>query len=345
MKILLKLVQDPFKSVCFLGSIFLLILILNQFYFFEWIFHLLIALKPLWIGILLAFFVQPFIGEKGKGKVILIYFSFFLIMALIILSLILVLMNHISEILIFLEKGFLFILEIFRKQQYLDTLEMNQITSLFLNGYEWLIPFVSNILSFLMTFFLGTIIALFLSLERNLIANEFKKYFHNYASFFQAYAVFSSVFRQYVRSTLLDMIYIMISTGIILFFFQTPYPFLLPLLLALLNLFPYVGALFGNGILLLIHFIFVKENTLLLFLILFINSQIESNIIHTWICHKTMKVHPLLLFFSLIINEFLFGVLGVILSPVFAGLLQILLTTYSEILNQKNVGGWEEISS
>ena len=65
--------------------------------------------------------------------------------------------------------------------------------------------------------------------------------------------------------------------------------------------------------------------------------------IHAWICNKTMKVHPLFLFFALFINEFLFGIIGIILSPIVASILQMIFNTYREYLNQRNIGGWENI--
>ena len=130
----------------------------------------------------------------------------------------------------------------------------------------------------------------------------------------------------------------------ILWIFHTPYALLLAILLAVLNLFPYVGAALGTFLILLLHLILVKENTLWLAAVLFLNSLLEGNIIHAWICNKTMKVHPLFLFAALLVNEYFFGVIGVILSPIVASILQMCLITYSEYLNRKNIGCWENIS-
>ena len=128
---------------------------------------------------------------------------------------------------------------------------------------------------------------------------QFKKYVKQHEKILRFYDIFSNILRQYIYSTFLDITYIVLTTFIILYLLKTPYAFLLSVLLAVFNLFPYVGALAGSILLVTIHFLLVRENTVLLIIFIFINSQIESNVIHAWICNKTMKVHPLFLFFAL----------------------------------------------
>lgn len=343
MHVIKKLLSHAFPICCLSISIFLLLFILKQFYLFDFLLRFLYALKPLWIGAILAFFIQPLIKKETVFHTLLVYISFILFFVMIFILFTYLIICNFSSIMNVFQNSSKFILNIFEKYELLEFIDMKQLSLFLVNGYEWLVPLIQNISQFMMSFILSVTIAFFISLEYSLLVNEFKKYVKNYSTYLDIYDIFSNILRQYVRSTFLDMVYIIISTSLILFMFKTPMPILLACLLAFMNLFPYIGALLGSLFLILIHLMFVQEHLLLLVIVLFINSQVESNIIHTWICHKTMKVHPLYLFVALLINEFLFGMMGVILSPIFASAFQIAVNTYREFLNQKNIGGWEEL--
>lgn len=341
MKQIHRLLQQSSSIFFLLASAFIVIFILDRFFFFSWLYRFILVLKPLWIGIILAFFMQPLIHSHQAKKVTLVYLgfvSFFVLLFGIIFYLFFV---HASSLMKLVNE----IVQQFDSMNFsfLKNMDIMKMSGVVVSGYEWFMPFFTSLSSFFMTFFLSVLIAYFISLESQLFVNEFKKYVKNYLQYFYLYDIFSKILRQYIRSTLLDMIYIILSTSIILYFFKTPHFILLAILLAFLNLFPYVGALIGSVVLLLIHLLAVKENTLYLLMVLVINSQFESNVIHTWICHKTMRINPLFLFIALLVNEFFFGVVGVILSPIMASIFQLGMTAYGEYLNQKNVGGWEKM--
>lgn len=339
-----KILPHSFSICCFVASIFLIVLILDQFSIFEFILYFIYALKPLWIGGILSFFIQPLIKRKTVLNTILVYVAFVLFFVMIFVIFVYLIISNFNSIMNIIREFSQYTLRIFEKYEILEFIDIKQLSQFVVNSYEWLVPFIQNISQFMMSFILSITIAFFISLEHSVILNEFKKYVKNYSKYFQIYNIFSIILRQYVRSTFWDMMYIIVSTSAILFVFKTPTPILLSCLLAFMNLFPYVGALLGSFLLILIHFMFVGEHVLLLIFILILNSQIESNVIHTWICHKTMKVHPLYLFIALLINEFLFGIMGVILSPILASAFQIAMNTYCEILNQRNIGGWEDLN-
>ena len=348
MKKIRAIMNSPSSFFYMTASFFLFILILNQFHILEWIYSFLLVLKPLWVGCVIAFFLQPLIATKKKNAllhIILVYLIFlfsFLILFMIIFFLILENFDLIAASINDMYPVLVAYMERYQIFNYIDT---NQIQGFLMDGYELLVPFIHNFISFLTTFTLSIMISFFISLESDIIANEFRKYVKDYEKYFDMYAIFSNILRQYIHSTLLDMIYVIVTTTAILYFFHTPYAPLLAILLAFLNLFPYVGAIVGSLLIILIHFLLAGENTIWLIVAIFINSQLEGNIIHAWICNKTMKVHPLFLFVALLVNEYLFGLIGVILSPIVASIFQMCFVTYSEYLNHKNVGGWEKIAS
>lgn len=347
MEKLQQFIKNSSSYFYIIASITLIIFILNFIDFFDWLRQLIHVLKPLWIGGILAFFIQPLISNKkdvSLVKIIFIYllflFSFLFLFALFFYLLI----QNIPSFIKIFNDYYPNIERFIQENRILNHIESPPIKDILLNGYEWLFPFVRGFIQFITTFIFSVLISFFISLESSFIHNEFKKYIKNYEQILHLYDIFSKILRQYIYSTSLDILYIIMSTSFILIFFKTPYAILLAILLSVFNLFPYVGALLGSVLLVFIHFVLVGENTIWLIIVIFINSQIESNIIHAWICNKTMKVHPLFLFVALLINEFLFGIIGIILSPIVASILQMILTTYREYLNQKNVGGWEKIS-
>lgn len=334
-------------SIFFLSaSVLILILILKQFAFFDWVFSLVSALSPLWIGIVLAFFLQPLISNGkscSKKRIIFFYVGFVIIVILLFGSLIYLTVKNLDEIIELIQATVFQLIAYAQSINLTSSIDMKQLQTWMVKITEEMIPFFRNSLHLMTTMILSIMIAFFITMEHDLIKNEFMKYVKNHEKVFHYYAIFSKILRQYMTSTLFDMVYIIFSTAFILYLFKTPFALILAILLAFFNLFPYVGALIGSGLIVLFHFVFVHEHTLWLILVIFLNSQLESNIIHTWICNKTMKVHPLFLFAALLIFDFFFGLLGVILSPIFAGILQLSFTAYGEYLNEKNIGGWEKL--
>lgn len=328
------------------GSVFLFILILNQFHFFEMISRFIAALKPLWIGGLLACFLQPLISYKGQSgikRIILIYAVFIGSIFLLILILAFVLINNLDSISSFVLNTLYSFSAFAEKYDIFGKIDFTNIQSVLLNSYGEVMPFVQRFIRFLTTFSLSVITSFFFSLESKTILNEFKKYVPAHKKIREFYDIFSTILRQYILSTFFDMLYIIVTTSILLSFFKTPYAILLSVFLAVMNLFPYVGALIGSAVLVIVHYYTVQTNTLPLIFAILINSQIESNLIHAWICNRTMKVHPLFLFTALLVNDFFFGIVGVILSPIVASIFQLLFTAYAQYLNRINAGGWEEI--
>ena len=59
------------------------------------------------------------------------------------------------------------------------------------------------------------------------------------------YHTLSNIIYQYLAGTMLDLLFIIVSVGIVLSLYRFPNALLYAMILALLNLFPYVGATLG----------------------------------------------------------------------------------------------------
>lgn len=335
-----KLIKNPISYFFIISSFFITILLLDYIHFFSWIKELFHAIKPIWIGGILAFFIQPLLNKNSLSRIILVYVSLLLSFLFLFVLVFYLLTENMPAFIEMIESIYPKIEELMIQYKLNELIQTKEIV---VESYTWIYPIVQGFFSFITTFVFSVIISFFISLESDFIKNEFKKYVKQHEKILKFYDIFSNILRQYIYSTFLDITYIVLTTFFILFLLKTPYAFLLSLLLAVFNLFPYIGPFAGSLLLVTIHFLLVRDHTVLLIILLFINSQIESNVIHAWICNKTMKVHPLFLFFALFINEFLFGIMGIILSPIVASILQMIFNTYREYLNQRNIGGWEDI--
>ena len=61
------------------------------------------------------------------------------------------------------------------------------------------------------------------------------------------------------------------------------------------------------------------------------------------IFNRTMNVRPILTFVFIFISEAFFGVVGVILSPIFAAIAQIAFRSYLHCKTSDKVGDWDDI--
>ena len=56
-----------------------------------------------------------------------------------------------------------------------------------------------------------------------------------------------------------------------------------------------------------------------------------------------MDVRPILTFAALFVGEALFGIVGVILSPILASIMQIAFRSYVHARSRDTIGQWEDI--
>jgi len=153
----------------------------------------------------------------------------------------------------------------------------------------------------------------------------------------------SNIVYQYLVGTFLDILFIVVTVGITLYIFAFPNALLYAVILALLNLFPYVGATFGLILIAIVGALSYPVFPFLAFAIVWTIQQIESNFIQPMIFNRTMHVRPILTFVFIFLSEALFGVVGVILSPIFAAIAQIAFRSWLHSKTSDKIGEWEDI--
>lgn len=328
-------------------SCYLLVMLIEKLNILFYLGLFLQAISPLLIGILIALFLHPFIVKcrfltHHKSRVSFVY-------GLLVIGVLLFLVFLIPMLYLQIEKTIQYAEGLIQQlKQFFTMMGLNQLfeektQAVIENGSKLSIDFIFAGANHVAQFFFAFFIAYFISLETDVFINEFKKLVVHYEKWWRFYHTFSSILYRYTKGVGLDMVFIVLSVGFLLSLFHFPQPFFLAFLLAFLNLLPYLGAVIGVGLIALVGILTFESIPWLAIILLILLQQIEGNVIHPLILNKSMSVHPLYLFAALLISEFLFGVIGIILSPLLAAFMQIGVFSYLHVLNHSNIGGWENL--
>lgn len=230
-----------------LACIFLLLLIIKQLALDTWLAAIYRAFLPILSGVLLAFFLQPIIDRVQqkfslKVSVMLVYIGLLAILGAFLAVLLPLLYQQALE-LAQLVPRWLQQLEGFLKQHHiaydnLNTLKQNYMQE----GYIIAIDSAKSVIDTLTDYGIAYIIAFFISIDMDFWKRTAKKIVPNVTRVATFYHTLSNIIYQYLAGTMLDLLFIIVSVGIVLSLYRFPNALLYAMILALLNLFPYVGA-------------------------------------------------------------------------------------------------------
>ena len=127
-----------------------------------------------------------------------------------------------------------------------------------------------------------------------------------------------------------DFIYAFISFILI----KIDFPLMLAFVCATTNIIPIIGPYIGGIPAVLVGFSINSRTGFITLILIIILQFIESNIIQPAILKNTISLHPLEGIFGLIALNNLFGVIGMILSPLILTAIKIVIKNYR--YNQKN---------
>lgn len=328
--------------------IYVMVLILQQVGLYDPLITLVMALKPLLYGLILSLSLQPMVLNlkkhfSNRTSVFIVYGGGILIFIVVLLILLPVMISEITTLSATIETWFSQIVE------WLDRIEFDFVfnddfkRSVINSSTDIGMKFVRDGFSGFTVFTLSYMIAFFISIDFDEGVNTFKKYVVNHQQWFNFYKTVSNVIIQYIIGTCIDLLFIFVSVFMILVLFNFPNSLLYAGLLALLNLFPYVGATVGILLIALAGYLHLEQFPFLCIAAVWLLQQIEANFVQPLIFHKAMDVHPLYLFMGLLLGEALFGLIGLILSPILASFIQISVRSYIHTVAHQDVGGWEDI--
>jgi len=197
---------------------------------------------------------------------------------------------------------------------------------------------VSNVFGF----FVALIVSVYLLIERTDILNFVKKLLkvtvkkNTYRNLGKYFNKTNDVFFKFISGQLIDAFVIGILTSIAMMILDVKYAVLLGFLIAVSNLIPYIGAIIGVSIAVIITiFTGGLSQAIWMAIIVIILQQIDANIINPKIIGNTLKISPILVIFAVTVGGAYFGILGMFLAVPIIAVVKILVLDYIEFKNKQ----------
>lgn len=303
-------------------------------------------LSPLFIGILIAWLVEPAINYFVKNKVgrklatvvvyLILIFIIILIAALIVPEFIAQVNELITRIPNFLKSINTFINDTFKstadfdlssvKESLINTINnfVNNFTSENLTG---IVEKLSSSIKVVSNFVLGILIAFYLSLDfKNvnkyvsiLVPNRFHEDIKKITT------PLNEMLRNYVNGTLLSCLFVMILSLIGFLISGVSSPLLFAIFCAITNLIPYFGPYIGGIPVILIGFTMNPYVGFGCLITVVLVQFLEGNILNPLIVGKAVSLHPVVLMLSLLVFEYFFGIFGMVIAVPIVATIKIVL--------------------
>ena len=303
-------------------------------------------LSPLFIGILIAWLVEPAINYFVKNKVgrklatvvvyLILIFIIILIAALIVPEFIAQVNELITRIPNFLKSINTFINDTFKstadfdlssvKESLINTINnfVNNFTSENLTG---IVEKLSSSIKVVSNFVLGILIAFYLSLDfKNvnkyvsiLVPNRFHEDIQKITT------PLNEMLRNYVNGTLLSCLFVMILSLIGFLISGVSSPLLFAIFCAITNLIPYFGPYIGGIPVVLIGFTMNPYVGFGCLITVVLVQFLEGNILNPLIVGKAVDLHPVILMLSLLVFEYFFGIFGMVIAVPIVATIKIVL--------------------
>lgn len=336
------------QNIEVLICILLLIFILKQLSLFILLKNICYSFVPIFVGLVLAFFLQPLIDRlkrhmKTSVAVLLVYGGIIFLLLFLGLIFIPILYRQVVDFIQLIPEWLLKVEQWLTHYQ-IQVSILNQFQSLFEEqGYQVVVSSLQLFFNESTKYAIAFCTAFFVSLDLDFWKRNIRKIYKNYDWISKFYKTMSTIIFQYLIGTLIDLAFVGILCGVVLYMFQFDNVLLYALILALSNLFPYIGPTIGLIIVVVASFLTYENVPYMMFLSIWIIQQVESNVIQPWIFTKALDVRPVLTFVSLFLAEALFGFIGIVLSPIFASIIQIAFRSYLHTKTKNTVGCWEDI--
>lgn len=341
-----------FRTSLYLIPLFLmlllLVILLKQISFYAKLVQLYHALFPLFGGVVIAFLLQPIVDRltpymKMKTAVVLVYVCIlaigFLLLLLVVPILYRQIMDFVSLFPEWMEK-----IQHFLNEHHMISERLLEYQDSFMEEGTWMV--IDSLRSFFgtaMNYAIAFITAFFISIDMDFFKRTVKRLYHHDHRLINFYKTMSNIVFQYLIGTILDLAFVSVVSAVILYAADFPNALLYALILALSNLFPYIGPTVGLVFVIVVGVLSYDQIPYITIFLLWIIQQIESNFVQPLIFNKTMDVRPILAFAALFIAEALFGIPGILLSPILASIIQIAFRSYLFTKNKDSVGKWEDI--
>jgi len=350
--VLLKIIL----AIAILGIAVLVIYLIDKTSILVVIGNIIGILSPLFIGIFIAWLMEPFINYFVKNKVsrklatavvyLVLLFLIVLIAALILPEFVLQLNELIKKVPDLLNSANKFINNIFASLSSgsFDTTEMKNnlvnslnkfVNNITTNDLSGLVSKLSSSLKFVSNIFLGLLIGIYLSLDYRKITRFIRRItprkYHDELETLEESC--NTMLRSYVNGTLLSCLFVFIFTLIGLLLSGISSPLLFAIFCAITNIIPYFGPYIGGIPVILIGFAINPVTGLICLATIIIVQFLDGNILNPIIVGKAVSLHPITIMLSLLVFEYIFGIMGMILAAPIVATFKILFEFFDNKYN------------
>lgn len=358
---ILKKILKVFYILLIVVGAFVLLKIIKELKIVGVILQILKILSPLFIGIVVAWLLNPFIKWLESKKIrrgLACAFAYFILIACILLlvkAIIPLLYNQTIE----LVENFP---NIFSNVKEWTTSLFNNVNSSAINVENMektmllkldelslqlstslpsiIINVVTSTISYIGTFIIGLVIGFFLLLSCNNLSNTLlellpKKIRRDTKEL--GYNINQSL-RSYVTGALLDALLVFIVSTLAFALIGLKAPILFGLFCGLMNVIPYAGPYIGGAPAVIVGFSQGTGIGIAVLIAIVIIQSIEGNVLQTLIISKTTKLNPVTIIIGLLIFGHFFGIVGMLLSTPIIGVLKVVVKYFNdkyEIINLK----------
>ena len=351
-----------------LGCIFLAIVLLTKLKIDHVIINIIKVASPFFIGYIIAWLLNPLVSKLQKKKInrvigsIIIFVAFLLVIVLLIKVMLPMLYKQINDFVglipgLFASVGD-FVEKIFTKlsgtgfdfsaieEKAYDAVEKfgtNITTSL----PGTVIGGVGSIVSSIWQVLLGLIIGFYLLIDFDKMGGIFNIVpKRNRDGVKKVSYEIDDTCKSFVQGALLISLIIFVFTSIFFAIIGLPSPMLFGLICGITNLIPYIGPWIGGGIATIVGFTVSPLVGILAAVVAFTAQQLDGFVLQPVIMSKTMKLHPVTIMIGLLVFEYFFGIIGMIVATPVIACLKVIIIYFIEKYNIKekmqNAGSKEE---
>ena len=318
-------------------GIYALTLINKEWKIFQFIWNFVKVISPLFIGIAIAYLLNPLITRMTSKKklnrlvaTIIIFVIFILVTYLLLQYLIPLVIREINELIKYLPTVFdsinLFINNLLTRLNLeelneANNLNMNNILNGILNAYTNNMP--TKLLGLLTSFvsktgvlLLSLIIGFYLCLDFDR-ASEFLYIFIPKKHRASTHTLFKDISEQifsFVKGTGLIAILVFAVSAICFGISGLKAAIFFALWNAITNIIPYVGPYIGGIPIIAVAFATDYRLGIIITIVVIAIQLIESYILHPIVMSKTMKLHPVTIILGLLIFGHFFGIIGMVIA-------------------------------
>lgn len=327
--------------------------VLTDWGFFRFINIMLTILSPLFIGIVIAWLLNPIVTYMQKKKInrvagtIITYIAFILVLYLVLNSVLPILSDEINEfaknVPIILDKIQVFVDGIFDKFENpafdinatkleLYTKVENAVIEYTSKLPEISINIIKGVFSTLWSIVLGFMIGLYLLFDFD---NAIKKTISFIPrrvcdSLRSVVNKIDMALKNFIQGTLIVSTIIFLVCSVGFWFAGLKAPVFFGLFCAITNIIPYIGPYIGAAPAVIVGYATSPLVGTVVLIICVAIQFIEGNFIQPLVMSKTMKLHPVTIIVGLLIFGYFFGIVGMIVSTPLMSIIKIILTFINE---------------